>query len=281
MLLLGAIISSCSSETPEIHYDGKSFVQFSDTLYQMPVLVEDKVFEVPVVMSNTTSSDRNVIVDVDLKKTNATEGWHFTLESRNIRIPAGERKGIVRLRASYDHIGINDSLAVTLKVIADANEVSNIYPATTNVQLIKVMPFNIDDYVGDMLMTCTWPFNESSATTLLVKSEKVNDSTLVVKEPFENNRDLTVKFHTGKDNPFDRDIDMKEQVAFTDVNFGMVSMATDKSGPSYYIPQDRAFVLYLNCYLAQLGTFGAYYYVFRWITHDEAIARENGLSTLY
>lgn len=280
-LLIAAMFSACSSETPEIHYDGKSFVQFGDTLYQMPVTVEDKVFEVPVVMSAASSADRNVIVDVDLKKSNATEGWHFTIENRNIRIPAGQRKGVVKLKASYSHIDVKDSLAVTLKVIADPNDVSKLYPTSTNVQLIKVLPFNIDDYVGDMLMTCTWPYNQSSATTLLVESEKVNDSTLIVKEPFEDNRDFTLKFHTGKSNPFDRNIDMKEHVAFTDVNFGMVSMATDDKGPSYYIPQDRAFVLYLNCYLAQLGTFGNYYYVFRWISPDEAIARKNGLSTLY
>lgn len=278
---IAILLTSCSAGVEETTYTGVNFVQFSDSLYDMPVTKDGRVFEIPVVMSTKSGVERKVIVDVQHSKTNATEGYHFSLESRNITIPAGSNIGKVKMRANWDHINRGDSLAVTLYLIASSGDINPIYGNEANVQLVKCYPFCIDDYVGDLLLTCTFPYSTSSTTSYLTSSEKVNDSTLLLKGPFEDNRDMVLKFHTGKKNPFDRNIDMKEHVAFTDVNYGQVSMATVDNAPSYYLPEDRAFVLYLDAYLAGLGTFGTYYYIFQWITPDEAIARRNGLGTLY
>lgn len=274
-------LAACSSQTEEITYRGENYVQFSDSTFQMPVTEDEKVFEVPVVMSRTCAENRNVIVDIDAKNTNATEGYHFVLESRNVTIPAGQLAGKARLRASYKHLTPKDSLAITLRIVGDQSVTSPLYGNATNVRLVKCMPFHIDDYVGDMLLTCTFPFSTSATSTFLLSSEKIDETTLQVNGPFEEKRNLILNFHDGKDDPFDRNIDMREQVAFTDVTFGQVSMATVPNAPSYYIPSERAFVLYLDAYLAGMGTFGAFYYVFQWITPDEAEARRNGLSTLY
>lgn len=281
LCLLLLLLASCSSEMEKIEYNGYNFVQFSDSIYQMPVTKDNPCLEIPVVMSTKSDVARKVIVDVDPRLTNATEGYHFSIENRNIVIPAGSNTGMVRLYADYAHISTKDSLAVTLRILAGSEATSPIYGDKANIQLVKCLPFNIDDYVGDLLLTCTFPYSTSTTTSYLTSSRRVNDSTLVLCGPFENNRDMTLRFHTGKDNPFDRDIDMKEHVAFTDVNFGQVSMSTVDNAPSYYLPEDRAFVLYLDAYLAGLGSFGTYYYIFQWITPDEAEARRDGLSTLY
>lgn len=275
------LMTACSSELPETHYSGKDFVQFSDSLYSMPVTEDEEIFEVPVVMSKAADVDRHVIVDVDLKHTNATEGYHFTIENRNLTIPAGQTKATLRIKGNYANLNAKDSLALTLRILNYEDQQLDMYAKTANVRLYKITPFCIDDYVGDMLLTCTFPFSTSQTTTFLTKSEKVNDSTLTVIAPFDDSRNLTLRFHTGKDNPFDRNIDMRTQVAFTDVNYGKVSMSTVEGAPSYYIPENRAFVLYLLAELEHIGAFGAYYYIFQWITPDEAIARRNGLPTLY
>ena len=282
-LLTGMLMTfaACTSKTEEVTYQGSCFVQFSDSVYRMPVTEDGRVFEIPVVMSQASPEDRNVIVDVDMRQTNATEDYHFTLESRNVRIPAGQLVGKARLHADYTHINVSDSLALTLRIVSDQHATSQLYGNSTCVQLVKCMPFHIEDYAGDMLLTCTFPFSTSATSTFLISSQKIDETHLQVNGPFEERRNLVLNFHTGQDDPFDRNIDMKEQVAFTDVNFGQVSMATVDNAPSYYIPSERAFVLYLDAYLAGLGTFGAYYYVFQWITPDEAEARRNGLSTLY
>lgn len=275
------IMASCTSEMNETHYSGKEFVQFSDSLYSMPVTESEDVFEVPVVMSKASDVDRHVIVDVDLKKTNATEGYHFTIENRNLTIPAGEMRANLHIKGNYANLNAKDSLAITLRILNYEYSQLDLYARSANVRLYKIKPFCIDDYVGDMLLTCTFPFSTSQSTTLLTKSEKVNDSTLNVIAPFDDSRNLTLRFHTGKDNPFDRNIDMRTQVAFTDVNYGNVSMSSVEGAPSYYLPEERAFVLYLLAELEHYGAFGAYYYVFEWITPDEALARRNGLPTLY
>lgn len=281
LLLFALAITSCSSEAPETHYSDKMFIQFSDTAYQMPVTENGQVFEIPVVVSKASSVDRNVIVDVDLKKTNATEGYHFTLESRNITIPAGKMKGSVRIRSNYSHLSPSDSLAFTLYIVNNEDSHLPIYSRETNVSLHKILPFNIDDYVGDVLLTCTFPFSTSSVTTFLTRSEKIDDHTLKVIAPFEQSRNIELRFHDNKENPFDRSIDMRTQVAFTDVTYGKVSMCSIDDAPSYYIPEERAFVLYLLAELEHVGSFGSFFYIFQWITPDEAIARKNGLQTLY
>lgn len=279
--LIGGVLASCSSEIPDIRYEGSEFVQFADSIYDIPVTQDEKVFEIPVVFSTKADVDRHIIVDIDRKNSNATEGFHFTLETRNLTIPAGQLTASVRIKGIFRHIETSDSLAITLKILNHENEQSAIYGNKTVVHLIKVLPFHIEDYVGDMLMTCTFPFSTSETTTFLLTTEKVDDHTLRIMAPFEDARNLTIRFNEDPENPFYRDITVRKQIAFTDVNYGPVSMSSVEGYPSYYIPQDRAFVLYMLSELEHVGAFGTHYYIFRWITPDEATARRNGLITLY
>ena len=107
-----------------------------------------------------------------MKRTNAIEGYHFDILSRNVTIKAGERTGKVKLKGYYNHLSVNDSLAVTLYFVNNEEKFSELYNDWTNVRLHKCMPFNIDDYTGNMRMTCTFPFSTSSVTTFLVTTEK-------------------------------------------------------------------------------------------------------------
>lgn len=275
-------LAACGEDERQNQYGDACFVQFEDSVYTMPVTEDERVFEVPVGMTTSADYDRYVAVAVDVKGTNAIEGWHFTVEEKNILIPAGKLVGKVRIRGNYSHIeSVNDSLAVTLRILADKSQISNLYGDRTNIRLQKVRPFHIEDYVGNMQITCTFPYSTSSVTRYYVKTEKVDAHTLRIKKVFEDARDIVVKFHEDKDNPLDQGIDVKEQVAFTDEKFGPVSMSSVEGAPSYYLPEDRAFVLYLDAYLSHLGSFGAYYYIFQWVTEDEVIANDNGLGSLY
>lgn len=263
-------------------YEGENFVQFADSEYIMPVTEDERVFEVPVGMTTATSYDRSIAVIVDAKNSNAIEGYHFDIESHNVTVEAGKLTANVRIHANYSKIAsVNDSLVITLRILTEESNISPIYGNKTMVRLQKVRPFDIDDYVGNMQITCTFPFSLSNVTRYLVKTEKVDDHTLKIKNVFEDNRDLKIRFNEDADNPLDQSIVVKEQIAFTDNMFGPVSMMSVDGAPSYYLPEDRAFVLYMESFLSQMGSFGAYYYVFQWITPDEALAIENGLGTLY
>lgn len=278
MMLIG--MTACESE--KVYYEGPNYVQFSDSLLDMPVTTnESRLFDIYVATTQSSETDRYYAVDVDLKRTNAIEGYHFDIVSRNVLIKAGERTGKVTLKGYYDHIQPTDSIAVTLQLLGAEDEQFSIYNNWVNVRLHKCMPFNIDDYVGDMRMTCTFPFSTSQVTSFLIETEKKNDSTLIVKAPFDETHDLTLKFHTAKDNPFDTTIDLVEQIAFTDSYYGEVAMSTIDGVDSYYLPADRAFVLILNVFIPKLGAFGNYYYIFEWVTPEQAEAEKNGISNPY
>lgn len=273
-------IVACDND--KIYFTGPNYVMFADSLLDMPVTEnEELLFEVVIGATHTSSVDRNYIVDVDMKRTNAIEGYHFDIISRNVTIKAGERTTKVLLKGYYHHMNVEDSLAVTLCFLGNEDEFTELYNDWTNVRLHKCMPFNIDDYTGDMRMTCTFPFSTSSVTTFLVTTEKKNDSTLIVKSPFDDSHNLTLRFHTAKDDPFDTTIDMTEQIAFTDSYYGEVAMSTIEGVDSYYLPSERAFVLILNVFIPKIGSFGNYYYIFEWVTPEQAEAEKNGISNPY
>lgn len=272
----------CGCDSEQIYYEGPNVVLFSDSLMDMPVTEdENRLFDVYIGTTQAADVDRNYIVDVDMSRTNAIEGFHFDLLSRNVTIKAGERKGRVQLKGYYNHMNVNDSLAVTLQLVGAERETSSLYGDKANVRLYKCMPFNIDDYVGDVRVSATFPFSTVQITQYLVKTEKKDANTLVIKEPFDDTHNLTLKFHSNDKDPFDNNIDMVEQIAFTDATYGEVAMQTLESIPSYYLPADRAFILYLESFIPLIGSFGAYYYIFEWITPEQAEAEKNGVSSPY
>ena len=276
------LMTVVACDNDKIYFTGPNYVMFADSLLDMPVTEnEELLFEVVIGATHTSNVDRNYIVDVDLKRTNAIEGYHFDIISRNVTIKAGERTTKVLLKGYYHHMNVEDSLAVTLCFLGNEDEFTELYNDWTNVRLHKCMPFNIDDYTGNMRMTCTFPFSTTSVTTFLVTTEKKNDSTLIVKSPFDDSHNLTLKFHTAKDDPFDTTIDMTEQIAFTDSYYGEVAMSTIEGVDSYYLPSERAFVLILNVFIPKIGSFGNYYYIFEWVTPEQAEAEKNGISNPY
>lgn len=274
-------IVGCKPDNSMNIYQGESFVQFQDSVYEMPVTQADRTFEISVGVSQACDKDRHVAVIVDAKASNAVEGYHFTIEDHNVLIPAGKMAGTLRLHGCYENIAsVNDSLAITLRLLG-SESTSPLYGGKTNVRIQKVRPFCIDDYVGDMQLTCTFPFSTSSVTRFYIKSEKVNDHTLRLLKPFDNSRHLVLTFHDNPDDPFDQCIDVREQVAFTDQQFGPVSMQSVDGIPSYYLPEERGIVLYMDAFLSNLGSFGAYYYVLQWVSPDEVLANDNGLNTVW
>ncbi|MCQ2111232.1 MAG: DUF4984 domain-containing protein [Bacteroidaceae bacterium] len=282
LMCLVTVLVSCSSDTGGITYCGPSFIQFADSACIAPVTADKDVFRIPVVMSERHSEDRSIAVKTVVSESNAIEGYHYSVESHNVVIPAGELTGYLELHCSYENIGsVNDSLVATFALLIPDSEKSGLYGDRIRVRLQKVRPFRIEDYAGDMRVTCTFPYSTSAVTRYLVTTEVVDSVTLRIKHPFDDARDMIIRFRHDPENPLKQEIDVPEQIAFTDNTFGPVSMASVDGFPSYYLPEERAFVLYMEAFLAELGSFGAFYYVFQWVSPDHALAEENGLSTLY
>ena len=82
--LTALLAVGCQSE--DVVYNGGDYVMFSDSVYTMPVLEDDKVFEVPVSATNATDYDRNYAVEIINEKSTAIRGYHFDIVDGTINI---------------------------------------------------------------------------------------------------------------------------------------------------------------------------------------------------
>ena len=270
------LIVACESE--DKMYEGKNYVMFSDSIYTMPVMVDDQEFEVPVAATTTASYDRNYAVEILHEKSTAVRGVHFDFVegSNNITIKAGERVGMVRIKPIYSHMERNDSLVISLRLLEPAEEQLAIYGNTTRIDMVKCYPFDMNDFIfpgGNMYMLASFPFS-SDTQQIRVNGEVKDDHTFILKDAFSDIYPLRLEFDDS--DPLDYTIRVPEQPAFKDSSYGTVYVRSVDMYPSYFVVPDHFFVLYLEVYIPQLGSFGVYQYIFKCITQNEADDMDNG-----
>ena len=270
------LMVACESE--DKMYEGKNYVMFSDSIYTMPVMVDDQEFEVPVAATTTASYDRNYAVEILHEKSTAVRGVHFDFVegSNNITIKAGERVGMVRIKPIYSHMERNDSLVISLRLLEPAEEQLAIYGNTTRIDMVKCYPFDMNDFIfpgGNMYMLASFPFS-SDTQQIRVNGEVKDDHTFILKDAFSDIYPLRLEFDDS--DPLDYTIRVPEQPAFKDSSYGTVYVRSVDMYPSYFVVPDHFFVLYLEVYIPQLGSFGVYQYIFKCITQNEADDMDNG-----
>lgn len=277
VLLAAALFTGCEEET--IKYTGNDYVMFSDTLQYMPVTQDtEKTFDVVVSTTKAAKEDRVYAVELISNKSNAIEGLHFDLESNNVLIKAGELAGKVSVKGYYDNITYGDSLAFTLRLLADKNQIWDMYGKETNVSLIKCIPFSIDQFVGNLKMFASFPFS-NEVVSFYVKGVKQDDSTLLVQDAFSSRTDLKLRFKKNSKNPFEDGLIVPEQLAFVDAGYGQVFTRTIDAAPSFYVSYLRTLCLYMEMFVPQVGSFGTYQYMFKWVSQAEVDAAENSTGT--
>lgn len=275
---MAAALLMVACESEDKMYEGKNYVMFSDSIYTMPVMVDDQEFEVPVAATTTASYDRNYAVEILHEKSTAVRGVHFDFVegSNNITIKAGERVGMVRIKPIYSHMERNDSLVISLRLLEPAEEQLAIYGNTTRIDMVKCYPFDMNDFIfpgGNMYMLASFPFS-SDTQQIRVNGEVKDDHTFILKDAFSDIYPLRLEFDDS--DPLDYTIRVPEQPAFKDSSYGTVYVRSVDMYPSYFVVPDHFFVLYLEVYIPQLGSFGVYQYIFKCITQNEADDMDNG-----
>lgn len=275
---MAAALLMVACESEDKMYEGKNYVMFSDSIYTMPVMVDDQEFEVPVAATTTASYDRNYAVEILHEKSTAVRGVHFDFVegSNNITIKAGERVGMVRIKPIYSHMERNDSLVISLRLLEPAEEQLVIYGNTTRIDMVKCYPFDMNDFIfpgGNMYMLASFPFS-SDTQQIRVNGEVKDDHTFILKDAFSDIYPLRLEFDDS--DPLDYTIRVPEQPAFKDSSYGTVYVRSVDMYPSYFVVPDHFFVLYLEVYIPQLGSFGVYQYIFKCITQNEADDMDNG-----
>lgn len=277
LLLFTVFVSSCSKE--DVLYSGNDYVLFADTMAYVPVTEDqNKTFDVEISATKVSGVDRNYAVELVVNKSNAIEGHHFDLVSNNLTIKAGELSGKIQVKGYYDNIVYGEKLEFTLRLLAPKDQKWELYGDEAKLSLIKCPKFDINKFAGNLRMYAAFPFSQSM-TTFLLKSEVLNDSTLLIKAPFDSRMDLKVRFHTNENDPFQDAVTVFEQQAFPDVSNGIVYVRSVDTRPSYYVTEAGMLNLYLDLFVPQLGTFGVYQYLFKWIPQHEVDAENNNTGT--
>ena len=87
-LLSLALLAACSSE--EQTYDGPSYVMFTDSLNVCPVFQENNDYKVALSATKSVPYDRKFGIEILQTESNAIEGYHYSIKSNTVTIPAGE-----------------------------------------------------------------------------------------------------------------------------------------------------------------------------------------------
>ncbi len=269
---------SCKSE--DVTYEGPKFVMFADTTITMPVFSDDPVYDLYVVTTQTSSVDRNYAVDVMSDGSSAIRGYHYDFVdgSNNITIKAGENKAPVKIKSYYDNISFQDSLVLKLELVAPKDEYIDCYSTHTAIEFTKIAPFDINTFVKEngehARMTATWPLSTTATRYYRQSLIRANDR-FVIKNMINPGFDIIAHFDNS--DPANPKMKVPEQRMFIDGNYGEVYCRTVNSFPSYFVAHEHYFVLYLEVYVPQIGSFGVYSYTIESITEDVYMNNVNGI----
>ena len=257
------------------------YIQFSDTLYVLPVVDDVEYHNVQVVATKACDYDRTVAVEIIDAESNAIEGRHYSLESNTITIKAGELVGNVRVRGYHENIDVYDSLGFKLNLIVPEELQWDMYGAETNVLLQKACRFDINAFVGYCVLTSTYIMNYMEVDKRLVKAEldPENENTIIMRDYFFDGYDVRITF---KDNDILNPlIEMEDQVfgstseAFgTLYGDGLIRLYQPTAYTSYFSSCEKFIFQYMTLYVPGMeegyNTVGTFVNAVEWITDDEA-----------
>lgn len=280
LALAVAFASSCNEGEP-LAPTTPDYIQFSDTLYVLPVADDVEYHNVPIVATQACDYDRTVAVEIIDATSNAIEGKHYSLESNTITIKAGELVGNVRVRGYHSNIDVYDSLGFKLNLLVPEELQWDIYGTETNVLLQKACKFDINSFVGYCVVTSTYIMNYMEVDKRLVKAEidPENENTIIMRDYFFDGYDVRINF---KDNDILNPlIEMEDQVfgptseAFgTLYGDGLIRMYQPTAYTSYFSSCEKFIFQYMTLYVPGMAegqnTVGTFVNAVEWISDDEA-----------
>ena len=276
----GSIVG-CGDKFDILAPTSPNYIQFSDTLYVLPVVDDEEYHNVPVVATKACDYDRTVAVEIIDAGSNAVEGKHYSIESNTITIKAGELVGNVRVRGYHSEIDVYDSLGFKLNLIIPEELKWDIYGTETNVLLQKACNFDINAFEGYCLMTSTYIMNYMDIDKRLIKADidPEEENTIILRNYFFDGYDVKVRFKTNDImNPL---IEMDDQVfgptseAFgTLYGDGLIRLYQPTAYTSYYSSCEKFIFQYMTLYVPGMeegyNTVGTFVNAVEWISDDEA-----------
>ena len=281
ILAFVAAFSTTGCHERYVTYSDAEYVMFADTM-AIYAVQPDSTFTIPVVSTVVRDYDRTFGVEVIDKGSNAIEKLHYRLESNTITIKAGERRADVLVHGYYNNIEDTDSLGFELQLVMNDKLEMPLYGRNTKAVLMKSCPLNIDDFTGYCIFTSMflYQYSVTGSYQRLVKTEKVDDNTIICRNWLADGYDVMLKFND--DDPMKPFVTMPaDQIASDEgMIFGQthgddrILVSHSTMAESVFYPCGRYLYLWAHFYVEKLGTtvgtVGHYYNVMEWISDEEA-----------
>ena len=281
-LVAAAALSSCHERY--VTYDDAEYVMFADTLQTYPVQQDVEYFSIPVVSTVKRDYDRTFGVEIIDKGSNAIENVHYRLKSNTVTIKAGETRADVLVHGLYDNIEASDSLGFQLRLVMNDELEMPLYGKDTKAVLMKVCPFDINNFTGYCVFTSMFLYNYSITGSYqrLVYTEKhpTQENTIICRNWLNDGYDIRMTFHP--EDPMRPLISIEEgQVASDEGSFFGTTHGDDKilvrtsaMNDSMFFTCGSYLYLWAEIYVENLGTpvgtVGHFYNIMEWISDEEA-----------
>ena len=282
LALVAAALSSCHERY--VTYDDAEYVMFADTLQTYPVQQDVEYFSIPVVSTVKRDYDRTFGVEIIDKGSNAIENVHYRLKSNTVTIKAGETRADVLVHGIYDNIEASDSLGFQLRLVMNDELEMPLYGKDTKAVLMKVCPFDINNFTGYCVFTSMFLYDYSITGSYqrLVYTEKhpTQENTIICRNWLNDGYDIRMTFHP--EDPMRPLISIEEgQVASDEGSFFGTTHGDDKilvrtsaMNDSMFFTCGSYLYLWAEIYVenlgAPVGTVGHFYNIMEWISDEEA-----------
>lgn len=275
-LLIG--FTACEEE--HVTYGGPNYVMFSDTLSVLPIQDNTTYHDVTIAATQSCNYDRTFGVEVLENKSNAIEGYHYSIETPTVIIKAGERTANVRIRGVYDHIEIGDSLGFIMQFVELADIPWETGSSITKVILQKCCPFDINAFDGYARIRSTYinDYMTNVSFRLIETDVEPGTNTVIMRNYFYDGCDMRIKLTTN--DPLNPLLEMGDQLfsktseAFgTIYGDGEIWAYTPEAYVSYYSSCEKFFAQYMTLHVPGMKegdvVVGTFFNAVEWISEDE------------
>ena len=286
-----SVLSGCHERY--VTYSDAEYVMFADSIATYPVQKDVEYFRIPVVSTVICDYDRTFGVEVIDRSSNAIEKYHYSLASNTITIKAGENRTDVLVYGHYENISDADSLGFTLNLIMPDKVVMPYVGTQTKVVLMKVCPFDINNFTGYCMLSSMFLYDYSITGSyqrlIYTELHPTQTNTIICRNWMNDGYDVTITFHP--EDPMKPMVTMdscqvmSDQGSFfgTEYGDGKIYVESSPYYDSFFYPCGSYLYLYAYMYLEDMGTHfgdvGHYYNVMEWISNEEAerLMREEGM----
>ncbi len=294
--LLLAITAFTSCKQQFTTYNDAEYIMFADSISVNMVLQDQDWFTVPVVATTVSDRDRTIGVEIIDKGSNAIEGYHYSLKSNTITIPAGERTANVEVHGIYDNITPEDSLGFTLKlVLPEEVKWNELYTDETKVVMYKSCPFVLDDFTGWCVVTSLFlyefPGAENKSYQRLIRTEKHPslENTIIMRDWLFTGYDIMISFDPSDPKKplvtMDEGQVISDEMSVFGIAYGENKIRAKLSpySVSSFNACQNFVTLWIYAYVEDLGVLygnvGEFVNLMEWVSDEEAdrLKKENGM----